>query len=464
MRYFPNNMQLAFYLEDSDCDGAFSQVRRGQGYVFRGGLLKSPVIKGDGVKPTPYSCSWNNLESPAKFYLKANGPHFNNYCERTKYFRETRGNYDFVSPQFGIPGFSPSTNWQDSIPQLPGPMFDTRWMNRQVDQAILSKIGDSKLSLGVQAGEMKESANLLLDLTEDLLIAAKFIKTGKRDPLSFIRYLATKPSGRPLLNGKPHWDGLAKESDSLHARHGRPYTGAQWLKRKWSDKQLTALGFSSQAMANRWLQYRYGIIPLYNEVIKTFDYLITVAESQPLYSSRVTIPLPFLGLGGDDQFGFYSKIMLDDPPTGFQQVKIWYSVKDASARKSQQLGLSIESIPSVLYELTPLSFILDWAWPIGNTLETLGATKGLKFEFGYRSQKYQVQYGSIFLGQHDNTGRVTQQVPADVGRVVSGSFIRVPLTEFPSVSLPVVRDPFGKYMAERITDLVSLSRQFINLK
>lgn len=456
--------ELPFGLEDSDCDGAFHRVKRGQGFFFRGGTVKSPIIKGDGTRPTPYACSWFNLEMPAKFYLKANGPHFNNYCERTKYFRETRGYYDFVAPQSGVPGFSPKTDWRDSIPQLPGPMFDTRWMNRQVDQAILSKIGDAKLSLGVQAGELKESVNLLLDLTEDLLGAVKFLRTGRKDPVSFIRYLATKPSGRPLLNGKPHWDAFAVDSDNEHRRHKRAWTGAEWQKKRWDNRHLTALGFSSQAMANRWLQYRYGIIPLYNEVIKTFDYIITVAEEQALYSSRVTIPLPFLGLGEDDMYGQYSKIMLDDPPTGFQQVKIWYSVKDAKARKSQQLGLTIESIPSVLYELTPFSFILDWAWPVGNTLENLGATKGLKFEYGYRSQKYQVQYGSIFKGQFDSTGRTQQMVPSDVGRAVAGSFVRQPLTEFPSVKLPVVRNPLGKHFAERVTDLVSLARQFINYK
>lgn len=106
---------------------------------------------------------------------------------------------------------------------------------------------------------------------------------------------------------------------------------------------------------------------------------------------------------------------------------------------SRVAGIGLLNPLAIGWELLPLSYILDWALPIGNWINGLDATLGLTFLRGVEVTKYNVtQVSSIY--------------PKTVGPFLKGSssvttrhsqYTRVVKSDFPPSEFPSFKNPLS---------------------
>lgn len=453
-RFYRSSTSARGTKNEPKCDGTLKTTQSGLATAFLG-QKKSAIVKSDRVKPTQYETCWIDTSSFGLGGSSQNGalcivPGSN--PPEYFYLRITsKIPFALSTSAISLPGFSTMTVGSTS-PNQPTVNFSYMALNAIADNALLGKIKDEKFSLGVALGEAKETANLLLDLTEDLLSMVDFVRRGRKDPFGFAKWLISDKKGREIMNGKNHWRSYEKKYKS------HPHLKGGYKNRSFSKRELSILGFATSTAANRWMQYRYGMIPTYNDILKLFDIAIAQAGTEPIISSRVTIPFPKTTAVSGTVGGYAvtkSKVI------GRHQVKVWYRVSKPVSRSRSQWGMSFLDIPSIIYELTPFSWMLDWVWPVGETLSVLSATRGLVFSHGYRSQFCEVDMEANF-NPYPTTG-VTAG-PIDPLKAKYGAFSRTPLSEFPLPSFPSLQNPFGYHTGQRIADVLSLIRQNINFK
>lgn len=479
----PRNKETSVTLKGSWYNNICSGGREsgaGTTVTVKGGVKKTDFIPSDGFTPTDYACLWainadGQYESVETIVGCPSGVIGVPWTSRYRYHTVPFGSKVVQPPGF----YTFNGSFSSTSGGPPAANFTYKRLNIIADKAILQKVLDQKLSLGVTLGEAKETMNLVLDLAEDLVSAIKWVKHGIKKPGSFVHYMLTKPSGRPNLNGKPHWHKYAKMNDDvprgLIPKEYRPKLWKQpkpiplWKQqqaiRKMSQRQLADLGLVSRAAANRWLQVRYGCTPAYNDMLKITEQIIYGRKNEldNLVSARVTIPYVPDAYSGSTSL-FKSTIDFDGMAAAemtkcFQQIKVWFKVKDPKARDLVQRGLHPMQLASTLYELTSFSFMLDWVYPLGDTLELLAATIGLDFVTGYRSMRSEIMVKTTYAVS-ETTGFKHRSSQENAAKLTLGAFHRVVLTKFPSIiQVPTVENPYGVHTGQRITDTVSILYQ-----
>lgn len=137
-----------------------------------------------------------------------------------------------------------------------------------------------------------------------------------------------------------------------------------------------------------WLELQYGWKPLMSDIMGGINYLarlsqnsapVVIAEGKFTDRYDATIRLQPVGWGS-----------VPLPPIVVRlresaYCKLYFSIADAKLKSSSELGL-INPI-SVVWELLPYSFVVDWAAPIGTWIEAINAPSGLKFLDGCTSLK-----------------------------------------------------------------------------
>lgn len=126
-------------------------------------------------------------------------------------------------------------------------------------------------------------------------------------------------------------------------------------------------GVAASVLANNWLKYRYGIVPflsLLNDTIVVGSRIRTRRETSRGFSSvagdPVTVETPFTG-SFHNGVGTSTKTWSSSVRAG-----ILYEYKDFG----NKYGFSLGAIPRAAWELTTLSFVMDW---FANTGEFIGA-------------------------------------------------------------------------------------------
>jgi hypothetical protein len=126
---------------------------------------------------------------------------------------------------------------------------------------------------------------------------------------------------------------------------------------------------SAEALAATWLEYRYGIMPLvYTSVdlltiIQKMYYdgfLITKGSHEPIVekSSRNVSVLASEYI----YFGTHEQVKTS------KVTAIITGMPEHPSNKWDRLGFRITNIPFVLWELTTLSFVLEWVWDVSGFL------------------------------------------------------------------------------------------------
>lgn len=236
-------------------------------------------------------------------------------------------------------------NWAKSLASS-APSY-SNWASVAVQKAA-AKLGGSEAGLGETLGELRETLNLL------------------RHPFKDLRDFFLQDNLKNL--------GLYNRI-AQYAKSG-----------VWGERGGTALRGSKAASvaANSWLELRYGLMPL----IYTVQDLIKLANKAALKfdrdkirsvraSVKQKVETPLLAKSFGAQIcstEFLCTVSGTDSVT--VRASIQYHL-DSPRTMRELLGLTPASLPELAWELTRLSFVVDWWLSVG---DWLGAFRGLFLE------------------------------------------------------------------------------------
>lgn len=123
------------------------------------------------------------------------------------------------------------------------------------------------------------------------------------------------------------------------------------------------------AIANRWLQYQYGLKPLMSDLYGTSDALAKRIRDGMYLHVRSKLNI---GLNGTQTSGDGLKLVWrwDTELRGVAR----YKISDPSMKMLSQFGITNPLL--LAWELIPYSFVVDWLFPVGNFLSSLDALNG----------------------------------------------------------------------------------------
>jgi len=124
------------------------------------------------------------------------------------------------------------------------------------------------------------------------------------------------------------------------------------------------------AIANRWLQYQYGLKPLMNDLYGVSDALAKGIRDGMYLHVRSGV--------GD---GFSSDVKTSDQNRLVTRVNARingvarYKISDPTMKQVSQFGITNPLL--LAWELIPYSFVVDWLFPVGRFLSSLDALNGI---------------------------------------------------------------------------------------
>jgi hypothetical protein len=241
-----------------------------------------------------------------------------------------------------------------------------------------------------------------------------------------------------------------------------------WPYLRMSARDLRRFSFTGAA-ASEYLKYVYGWKPLMQDVHGLIELAKGDAGKSLLLHATQTVR---------SQSKSRPKIIKDvsDNRTvtvdGYDvqtivRSSLWAEIdpEASGARALNQLGLLNPA--SLLWELVPFSFVVDWVCPIGPVLQALTAPAGLKFVDGSISSRvsahggYSVHYDGLTDGSRDVD---VKSDSAATGLSFYEGYKRETIRSWPRVGLWINSDPFGrgdrpwKALALSIVGLRGLSR------
>lgn len=264
------------------------------------------------------------------------------------------------------------------------PLIRVRGMDTLVNERnranteCLLKLKEERFNAGQFAAEANETARMLASSASDLFRAIISIKRGKLP--------------RRLPNGTVM--GVTKTSGGL------------------------------------WLQYQYGWKPLMMDLHDLYKEFQPQVE-KAVHTVRATrsISSNWDRSSSDSYWSASNQQVRCDNRT-----MLYARVRHDTVRTAASMGL-INPV-SLAWELIPLSFVVDWAMPIGNLLEAFDATAGLDFIGGYTSQ---LATGSVTGTRRLSAGWSGTAVSVQ-GEIFT--YRRSPLGGFPAPA-PYVKSPFS---------------------
>jgi hypothetical protein len=218
-------------------------------------------------------------------------------------------------------------------------------------QKAVGKVGAADLALGEDIGEIRETIHMLRDPLSSL---KKFLLDDKARNLRLLKALATV--GTKPLNGAHH-KFLLNEIRVL-----KPRTGMA----------------AADAITSTWLELRYGLRPLCYLVLDVIEkicsksYDVWDAHKVRSVRSGLTFNEPKIDYYLETQL--YGNLHLRGPVTVEDVVRVHASVQyrqSADTSTLDQLGLTPRHLPEVAWELTRLSYVVDWLFSIGPWLASL---------------------------------------------------------------------------------------------
>jgi hypothetical protein len=227
---------------------------------------------------------------------------------------------------------------------------------KTVLQKAYAKVGQAEFEAGVELGELKETLQML------------------RNPLESLKDFFFKHGGRNL-----------KDYQNLLSKFP-PATRNTALKNLSKDAASSA--------ANTWLELRYGLRPLISTIESIAELIEEEANKLALpklkrkrafkeMSQNPSAPDSGIGLA----WGAAPCKLVCTDVLNFN-ARVYYT-QGYERSTAQKLGLSPENLPEIAWELTRLSFVVDWIFSIGPwlgsfrvkpSIDILGDTSGIKID------------------------------------------------------------------------------------
>lgn len=187
----------------------------------------------------------------------------------------------------------------------------------------------------------------------------------------------------------------------------------------------------SLAVANQYLAFQYGLIPMLNDCESALRTLLDGLSSKPVAIARCTITDDDFGVPGDQIINGYLTEHSEGSAVRGVTTVVHYGLSSALLESIASMGLT--SPYKLLWELFPLSFVIDWFLHIGGMFQSLGGNVGLQFKEGYQTSWLNCDFVTTYYMYpllRDTQTRLTREVPCQTRYVVK-SFHRKPLLTFP---------------------------------
>lgn len=230
------------------------------------------------------------------------------------------------------------------------------------------------------------------------------------------------------------------------------------IRRMGGDPQ-TARALRKKDIANQWLSLQYGWKPLLSDV---YDLV------QGLHHRESTGYTVIRASASHMLRGLTTQSIFQNTQTGKQVgIRLERSLVKYMVRVRPDLAfaepaaLGFTNPLTVLWEVTPWSFVVDWALPIGRYLEQLTATHGWTLLDGCISSLYYAgesgDYSWSSSISNSSYNRVWGQSYTG-GAVAYTEFVRQAFTSWPIPDLPRFKNPFST--GHVLNSLALLSQAF----
>lgn len=441
--------------ESQNCAGETKLGASGQNYSSTRylGYSKSPIVVSDRFKPTAYRNYWIREANEGSC-----GYEF--VDETCNMFHPTEKAYFTIAKATGIPYYpnmyyfgmySPQTYFiYDASQRLTPNALFTR-VRTLCEKGVLEKIKQQQMAVPVSIAEGKQTLSLAMDLTKDVASAVRFVIEGVLNRKSLVGKF------HDLLDRYKFGKKIPKNTPKPVKRFYHGMRDAFRRKKiKYPDPSIPS------DITSRWLQYRYGIMPalgdaealhniFYLHALEPFFNGVTSARYRYKNEFRVS------GYGNSGTPGIMS---VEGTSKVVAEVKLYFKL-DSNNQQSvaRKLGSSLRDMPSTLYELIPLSFVLDWFIDFGSYFSNLNATYGHTFIQGYFAVKEEVQDKTRFHSAVNGAVKPFQSVSGEEATRRYGVFNRTLYSQFPTATLPSFTFPFGGLFDKRLADSISLFTQ-----
>lgn len=176
-------------------------------------------------------------------------------------------------------------------------------------------------------------------------------------------------------------------------------------RRKWSEAarhlKVSKPSFksSSRDISGRWLELQYGWLPLLSDIHGMYEDIRKAPE--PRFSVKRTIKQNQESEVVNQPNGV--RIQYDRNGTYGVMVRLDYTLNNAALAVAASMGLTNPA--TIAWEKTRMSFLVDWAVPLGNFFSACDSTFGLIFKGGSASSWSRVEgKGTATCRRHTQLG------------------------------------------------------------
>lgn len=160
----------------------------------------------------------------------------------------------------------------------------------------------------------------------------------------------------------------------------------RWLKadqklRKWATRKLERRILRCTTPAEAWLEYRFAIRPMMGDIKDALEAFEKGSKKQVMtHISRKDCQG---GTKVQKNLGPYGTV------TGKMDVRHDWKIVGRFVVEDPSLAAlgNLASVPASLWDILPLSFVIDWAWDISTWLDLQNALLGLRFVSGFKGLK-----------------------------------------------------------------------------
>lgn len=299
-----------------------------------------------------------------------------------------------------------------------------------------SGLGISPLAVGVDQGLIDASNRAIAKLGEQASAtrfnAAQFF-AERRQTAELFASTANRIASAVRSLKKANLKGFM-QSLSLSG------TEARSVAATWRQVERTP---ASKRIANHWLEYVFGWVPLLDDVKGAAELLAARAVSDVPKGSITGQGRALMTYASNN--GTIAQNLL-------YRTKVRYvchvDLEDEAKMLLSQTGISNPLL--LAWELVPYSFVVDWFLPVGNYLESLTAFDGFVFKQGTRANTIEAESERWYLNPESNgIARCSNK-----GRL----YERTVLGSFPTAQLNFV-NPLGGNALKRFATSMALLRQ-----
>lgn len=210
-------------------------------------------------------------------------------------------------------------------------------------------------------------------------------------------------------------------------------------------KKVSALVRHGMKYPESWLEFQYGAKPLVQDIYGAYNVMKDVdSDKKPARASVKGFSKmdPVIATSSPS----FSNVLqpfnfqITWERTGFAFVRLDYELQNDLLVALQQIGLVNPAL--LAWNLLPYSFVLDWALPIGNYLQSWTATAGWRFIGGSITTVKRVRTLGLSSTPRAQPGYtyISREVMGECSARTL-DFTRVALTSSPAPRLPSFKNP-----------------------